>query len=120
MPTLPHQTESAIVRACLDYLAARQILAWRNNTTGLYDPARKRFREFNSLRGVSDILGVLPGGRLLAVECKSRKGKLTFDQHWFMDCLYQLGAVGIVARSVADLEEGLRKAGIPCQARDRK
>ena len=113
MPTLPHQTESAIVRACLDYLAARQILAWRNNTTGVFDPSRKRFREFNSLRGVSDILGVLPGGRLLSVECKAERGKLTFEQRWFLERVHQLGAVGIVARSVADLEEGLRKAGIP-------
>jgi len=56
-------TESALVRACLDFLALRGVFAFRVNTTGIFDPGRKVFRPFQGMRGVSDILGLLDGGR---------------------------------------------------------
>src|SRR4051812_31915703 len=63
-----------LVSACLHLLALQGVRAWRNNTTGVYDPQRKRFRTFTGRKGISDILGIIPPtGRLLAVECKSGK-----------------------------------------------
>src|SRR5262249_15385763 len=78
-------TESGTLSACLALLRLRGILAWRASTTGVYDPARKCFRSFRGLKGVSDILGVLEGGGRLAVEVKSATGRLTPDQQWFLD-----------------------------------
>jgi hypothetical protein len=113
-------TESAVLRSCLDYLRLRGFLAFRVNTTGVYDPARKAFRSFRGLRGVSDILGVLPrtldvGGRrvtvglFLACECKAGKGRLTAEQEAFLDAVRKAGGVAIVARSVRDLVEELER-----------
>ena len=66
--------EGAVVRACLDYLAIRQIVAWRSNTVGVYDKAREVYRPNTGRNGVADILGCLPGGRFLAIECKAGRG----------------------------------------------
>jgi hypothetical protein len=52
--------ETDLVRACLGWLALHRVKAWRMNNTGIFDPARKVFRTFHGLAGVSDILGILP------------------------------------------------------------
>ncbi len=100
-------SESAIVRACLDYLAIRGIVAWRNNTTGIYDPTRKAFRTNAGRNGISDIIGILPGGRFLAVECKAGRGKLSPAQVEFQRDIIQQGGLHIVAYCVDDLINGL-------------
>ncbi|MES2342293.1 MAG: VRR-NUC domain-containing protein [Pseudomonadota bacterium] len=105
-------TESALVRQLLQYLSLRGVLAWRANQI----PAPLKgggFRKFAGLKGVSDILGVLPpGGRLLAVEAKSPTGRLRPAQARFLDAVNARGGLGIVCRSLADLERGLAAEGI--------
>lgn len=60
--------ESAVLRACLALLEVRGIMAWRNNTGALkVDGRLVRFGH----AGSSDILGILPWGRFLAVEVKA-------------------------------------------------
>jgi hypothetical protein len=59
-------TETDLVGACLEYPRIRRILAWRSNIRRTV--AGRTFWTFAGLRGVSDILGILEGGRLLAVE----------------------------------------------------
>lgn len=59
-------------------------------------------------KGCSDIMGMLKGGRLLAVECKSSKGKETDDQAAFGKRVADHGGLYIVARSVDDVMEGLK------------
>lgn len=107
---MKRRTETHIVSACLDTLAKHGIFAWRNNTTGVYDPVRKRFRTFTGLKGVSDILGVMNGGRLLAVECKHGRGTLTKEQRAFLSAVADRGGVAMVVRSVDELIEGLKEA----------
>ena len=72
--------ESDVLRACLDLLKWKGIMAWRSNNTGVFDPVKKRFRAFQGLKGVSDILGLISAdkfypplkthGVFLAVETK--------------------------------------------------
>lgn len=97
-------TESSLVSACLAHLHWRGCLAWRQNTTGVYDRARGVYR-FHGMRGVSDILALAPdgSGRLVAVECKSAKGKLTPEQSLFLDNVRAHGGVAVVVRDVSDL-----------------
>lgn len=95
--------ESDILRVCLQYLGAKGILAWRSNNTGVYDPARKMFRTFHGLKGVSDIVGLLPGGRFLGVETKTETGKLSEDQKLFIDMVNNNGGLAFVVRSVGQL-----------------
>ena len=51
--------ERDVQRACLDWLYANGIFCWRQNQAAVPLPGGG-FRKFNGLRGVSDILGVLP------------------------------------------------------------
>jgi len=105
--------ETAIVRACLDLLALRGIMAWRNNTTGVYDPSRMKFRTFTGRKGVSDILGILPiSGRLLAVECKMPGKKMTPDQCQFIDDVRRFGGLALCVHGVDELDKALRMEGI--------
>jgi hypothetical protein len=108
--------EADVLSACLDYLRLKGVLAWRSNNTGVFDPARKCFRSFRGLKGVSDILGVVPQqapdggpllGLLLAVECKGAGGSLSAEQHWFLEEVARCGGIALCVRSVGDLERGL-------------
>jgi hypothetical protein len=100
-------SETDVVRGCLDLLALRGILAWRNNTTGVYDPSRRVFRKFSGRKGVSDILAVLPGGRFLAVECKMPGKKPSPEQQSFLDEVTEQGGVGIWVTSLDELQHDL-------------
>jgi VRR-NUC domain len=101
-------TEAPIVAACLEYLTqVAGVLAWRSNNTGVFDPARKCFRSFRGLKGVSDILGILPGGRLLAVECKRPGGKPTAEQQAFLDEVNRRGGLAVCVHAVGELIDDL-------------
>jgi len=94
--------ESEVLRQCIAYLYARRIFAWRNNT-GAAKTEDGRFVRFG-LPGASDILGILPGGKFLAVECKrSSGGKVSPQQQAFLDRIKKEGGVAIIATSVEDL-----------------
>jgi len=68
--------EKPIENAILAYLNFSGILAWKNQTVGIYDPVKKIYRKSRNIyhiSGVSDILGVLPDGIFLAIEVKVEK-----------------------------------------------
>lgn len=98
--------ETQIVKAILDYLKWTKILAWRSNNIGTYSKAREQYI-FHGLKGVSDILGVLDGGKFLAIEVKTDKGKLSEYQKEFLDKVNKLGGKGFVARSIEDVVKEL-------------
>jgi hypothetical protein len=112
--------EIDLVRACLDWLALHRVMAWRMNNTGVFDPAKKVFRSFRGLPGVSDILGILPQsvrlddgtaatfGNFLAVEVKRPGEKLRSEQDAFLAGIRQRGGVGVCVHSLKELEEQLR------------
>lgn len=66
-----------------------------------------RYIMSNSQRGMSDILGMLKGGRLLAIECKSRTGRIQPHQQEFLDLINAGGGLAFVARSVDDVIKNL-------------
>lgn len=109
---MPKRTESTLVRAILDYLELRNIMAFRVNTTGVFDPTRKVFRKFSGRRGVSDIIGVF-NGRFLAIECKTDEGRVSQDQQEFLDDVQSHRGIAIVARSVDDVERVLTEQSWP-------
>lgn len=101
--------EGQVLRACLEHLALCRIRAWRNNTGALPDATGRPVRF--GLAGSSDILGVLPGGRFLAIECKAPGGRTTALQDQFLASVSQAGGLALVVRSMDDLRRGLREAG---------
>jgi VRR-NUC domain len=105
MPT----PEGRIKNEILSWLKSRQIFAWPNDSVGIFDPQKKIFRKRHSqyhLKGVSDILGIY-NGKPLAIEVKSKTGRLSPEQREFLDLFNNLGGIGIVARSVEDVEQSL-------------
>jgi len=110
--------EADVLTACLDYLRFKGVFAWRSNNTGVFDPARKCFRSFRGLKGVADILGIIPRqigpdgepglhGVLLAVECKGASGRLSDDQEWFLEEVTRRGGIALCVRSVRELDDQL-------------
>ncbi|MFA5911829.1 MAG: VRR-NUC domain-containing protein [Vicinamibacterales bacterium] len=109
--------EGAVLAAILEYLAIRQVFAWRVNTGAvkLADKTGKtRFVRFG-FPGCSDIIGVIGSeipaweGRPLAIEVKSPTGKATEEQLIFLAEIAKRGGLAFIARSVEDVERELTK-----------
>ena len=105
-------SEREVVAACLHLLLLKSIFAWRNNTGAVLSEYKGKTRFFRyGHKGSSDILGILPTGRLLAVECKAKYGKLTPEQTIFLQQVNSNGGLGIVAHDAQELNEALKAAG---------
>ncbi len=112
-------TEAAVLRACLEYLKLRGILAWRssNHAARRRDKAGREFWAFHGLKGMADIIGILPMeergplfgplrrryGVLLACECKAPGKKPTQAQAAFLAAVEAAGGVGCWVSDVNEL-----------------
>ena len=95
------QKENIVLKQCLEYLNWRGLFVWRNNT-GCYK-RNGSFIHYGYL-GSSDIIGILPDGRFLAVECKREKGgRLSEKQIEFLDTIKKNGGVAVCVNSVDEL-----------------
>ena len=103
-------SEKAIENSILNWLGWKGIYAWKVQSVGVYDQAKKTFRTPGRLyrRGVSDILGILPDGRLLSIEVKSATGRLSEHQKIFLDEITSRRGLAFVARSIEDVEDKLK------------
>lgn len=99
--------ESRLKSEIVKLLRLYNIFAWINRNVGVYDVRRGRWIP-STVRGVPDIIGCLPDGRMLAIEVKSERGRLTMWQEIFLEELRQRGAVVIVARSLDDVVNVLK------------
>lgn len=113
-------TEKQVENQILHWLNSVGIFAWKNQSTGVYDPRKKVFRISHNkyaINGVSDILGILPEGRILAIEVKKPcKGIRTKDQllklaseaqRAFIQSVNNRGGLAIVADRLAIVEQQL-------------
>ena len=102
------QKETAIKNQILDYLALRNIFCWLTNISGNWNNLTKSYyKNPRLMKGVSDILGILPDGKFLAIECKAEKGKLSEFQETFLNKINAFGGVAIVCRSIEDVDKFL-------------
>ena len=111
--------ESDVLSACLQYLTLRGVFAWRQNQ-GAIPLKGGGYRRFVGLRGVSDILGILPQrvqvvgegelqfGNLLAVEVKRMGEKPRPEQAAFLARVNERGGVGICVHDLRELEMQLQ------------
>lgn len=102
--------EKAIETQILTWLKYKGIFAWKNQTTGIFDPKKKVFRKSHNpfhIKGVSDIIGIYKGQPLF-IEVKSKRGVLSPEQKTFLSKAQTEGAICIVAKSIEDVEEGLK------------
>lgn len=102
---IKYEKENVVLKQCLEYLKLNKIYCWRNNVGSA--KIGNRFISFG-LVGSSDILGILPNGQFLAVECKREKGgHLSDKQKEFINKINENGGFAICVNSLYDLESKL-------------
>jgi hypothetical protein len=102
-------TEAEILRAIIQLLHRHPRVAqcWRQNSGTFQERNRDgstRYIRANTARGMSDIMGILKDGRTLAIEVKSRTGRMRPGQEEFLQTIRQAGGVAGVCRSVEDAQ----------------
>ena len=101
--------ESVVLNSCLGLLALCGIFAWRNNSGALKDRNGRVVRY--GLKGSADIIGILPDGRFLSVECKRPGGKIRPEQIDFMNTINSNNGVACIVHSPDELLKALKDAG---------
>jgi len=93
-----------LVRAALDALVTRGVFAWRNQSgvIRLESNGKSRFVHM-SPEGSPDIFGVLHGGALFGIECKTGTGKCTESQRHWGELMQRRGAYWAEARTVGEV-----------------
>jgi len=123
-------SETATVRAILDYLRFRGYLAFRMNSRVVMMPGkggRLAPYRMGGVKGMADIIGMVPWcaavgfhgpypgqghgcdpryhiARALCIEVKSWDGKPTPEQTAFLASVVKAGGIAFIARSVADVQ----------------
>jgi hypothetical protein len=108
-------TEAEILRAIIQLLHRHPRVAqcWRQNSGTFQERNRDgstRYIRANTARGMSDIMGILKDGRTLAIEVKSRTGRMRPGQEEFLQTIRSAGGVAGVCRSVEDAQRLLGDA----------
>jgi len=108
-------SEADILRAIMQLLKRHPRVAqcWRQNSGTFAERNRDgstRYIRANTQKGMSDIMGVLKDGRTLAIEVKSRIGRMRPGQEEFLATIRQAGGVAGVCRSVEDAQRLLGDA----------
>jgi len=100
-------SEAEILRAIMALLKRHPRVAqcWRQNSGTFAERNRDgsmRYVRANTAKGMSDIMGVLRDGKTLAIEVKSRTGRMRPGQEEFLATIRAAGGVAGVCRSVED------------------
>lgn len=90
--------ESDIQRLIMLALSEAGCVIWRNNTGVLKNAAGIPIR-FGLCVGSSDLIGITPRGKFLAVEIKTCKGRATPEQLRFIEAVRKHGGIAGIARS---------------------
>ena len=111
--------ESSVIKAVAEYLGVLEnlgkIVWWTRVSTGLMRiPGQKKgawagAERFMKLArtGTPDFVGCLPGGFLLAIECKSSSGKTTLEQGITLTKIERAGGTICIARGAEDVQSAL-------------
>ena len=91
---------NALTTAILRFLLDEGVYAWRNNTTGIYDPSRGHFRTA-SKKGVSDIIAI-DRGHFIGIEIKTGKDRLSDEQKGFKENVEHAGGTIFVVHTFDD------------------
>ncbi|MCX7698803.1 MAG: VRR-NUC domain-containing protein [Candidatus Goldbacteria bacterium] len=102
--------EKDIQRDILSFLRLNKIFCWKNNNVGIYKKETGSYIP-SQIQGISDIIGILPDGRFLAIEIKREGGKLTDKQIEFLNNIKKNNGLTIIAYSVKDVVEKLQEQG---------
>lgn len=100
-------SEAEILKAVLKFLRyhPRVAFAYRINsgTFEIGQGEHKRFVRANTQDGISDIGGMLKGGKAFYCECKSATGRMQENQTEFIRMVNKGGGLAFVARGIDDV-----------------
>lgn len=104
------QPERIIEKQILEFLRIIGIYCWKNQSQGTWDAKIGAYRKASaySIKGASDILGIIQG-RFLAIEVKSPGGVVTPEQRIFIARINAEGGISFISRSVEQTAENLLK-----------
>ena len=102
IPRTNDRPEAAALVEVLKVLRNHPAVAWCERQNSGAAKVGGRFIRFG-WRGCSDVLGMMKDGRLLAVECKAKGGRLRPEQAAFLDLVRRFGGVAFVARECRDV-----------------
>jgi hypothetical protein len=88
------------------YGALPDVLLYRNAAG--FDAATGT--RYGLIKGASDLIGIGPRGRMLAVEVKMPGGTITEEQQLFLDLVEERGGIAVCATSPEDVEEAVNAA----------
>jgi hypothetical protein len=103
--------ETDLKRVVLHYLRLRYPTGvfWIGNAgKRFYESKRKRYAVKVGPTGSPDVVGILPGGRYLGVECKIKPNKQTPAQLAWQKAVDAAGGIYILAYSIEDVEKAFR------------
>ncbi|CAN0470768.1 unnamed protein product, partial [Phaeothamnion confervicola] len=103
------ETESIIVSAICDYLAAKRHHFWRQNTSPAVQKSADgwAFRRMpkHAMKGVPDIILIKKGtGQFVGLEVKTQDGRLRPEQAEFGRATIAAGGAYHVVRSIDDVQ----------------
>lgn len=98
--------ERDLLKACIQYLQWQGFLVLRNNSGLLLIKGKNGKTRAVKLgkKGSSDIIACSPWGQFVAIECKSRLGRLTDEQDRFLEEVRNRGGIAVVVRDVEEVE----------------
>lgn len=102
--------EAEILKSILHYLrdhpAVRWVARFNSSMMAIDDNhGQTRYVRSSSQRGLSDILGMLKGGKMFAIEAKRAGQKPMPHQQQFLDLIKDGGGLAGVARSIEDADK---------------
>lgn len=113
--------ETKLQRLIMLALSEAGCTIWRNETSGAWmgkqihkagdqvTLTNARMMTFGLCVGSSDLVGIAPGGRFLAVEVKTPKGRPTKEQLRFIEAVRNAGGIAGIARSVDEALDLIRR-----------
>jgi hypothetical protein len=107
-----YPSEAEVQNAILQYLRVHPKVAFaiRINSGGAIETYNgvERYISYHSQKGLSDIFGVMKGGKAYFLEVKSKTGRLSPDQDAFLVKALDAGALAGCVRSIEDVEKVLQ------------
>ena len=91
--------EKEIQKSILEWLQWNKVFCWKQNNAGIYKPDTGQYIP-SGKRGISDIIGVINGGKFLAIEVKRKGAKSSEVQQEFLDRVTKEGGVAFCADSL--------------------
>lgn len=96
---------TVLTNEIIDYLFRNSVYAWRASSVGVFDAAKGGYRT-SAKKGVADILGIQGGtGRLIAIEVKIGKDKLSVEQKGFLKNVEHYGGITYVAKDLLEFQD---------------